>query len=190
MGTAVVSGPHARKAVVSGPKSTKVVASSPRPFRWSPEYMGSPHGLTTTSQKISWSPKCKNSAYGPKCTKTMGSAGFLRLTPCHPESSHCQESFRNPPAIHAVGAQGPRQTPEQQPRKSHLTTTQPKCPSMSDSAPQADTMPSGPTRSHTPPVAPCREQDDQRPPPTHGARHRLPAPRESLRLPPPVHTPP
>ena len=61
-----------------GTKCTKLVASSPRSFRWSPEYMGSPHGLTTTSQKCSWSPKCKNSAYGPKCTKTMGSGGFLR----------------------------------------------------------------------------------------------------------------
>jgi hypothetical protein len=40
--------------------------------------MVSPHGLTTTSQKFSWSPKCKKSAYGPKCTKTMGSAGFIR----------------------------------------------------------------------------------------------------------------
>jgi hypothetical protein len=66
------------KSCCIGTKSTKLVASSPRSFRWSPEYMGSPHGLTTTSQKCSWSPKCKNSAYGPKCTKTMGSGGFLR----------------------------------------------------------------------------------------------------------------
>ena len=41
--------------------------------------MVSPHGLTTTSQKNSWSPKCKKSAYGQKCTKTMVSPGFIRL---------------------------------------------------------------------------------------------------------------
>ena len=108
---------------------------------------------------------------------------FLMLTPCHPESSHCQESFRNPPAIHAVGAQGPRQTPEQQPRKSHLTTTQPKCPSMSDSAPQADTMPSGPTRSHTPPLRPAvsRTTSGLRPPTVPGTASRHPGSRSDSR---------
>ena len=31
-----------------GTKCTKLVASSPRSFRWSPKYMGSPHGLQST----------------------------------------------------------------------------------------------------------------------------------------------
>ena len=38
----------------------------------------------------------------------------IRLTPGHPESTHCQESFRNPPALHAAAVQGLRQSPDQQ----------------------------------------------------------------------------
>ena len=62
----------------------------------------------------------------------------MRLTPGHPESTHCQERFRNPPELHTAGAQGPRLPPEQQPGKSHWTPTHPKRPRMSDSAQLAD----------------------------------------------------
>jgi hypothetical protein len=44
----------------------------------------------------------------------VGSHQQMRLTPDHPESTHCQERFRNPPTLHAVAAQGPRWSPEQQ----------------------------------------------------------------------------
>jgi hypothetical protein len=114
----------------------------------------------------------------------------MRLTPGHPESTHCQERFRNPPASHEVGAQDPRWTPPVQTRKIHQTPHQPKRPRMHDSAPRADTAPLGPPRAHATahPLAATRpEHDDQRSPPTCGVRHSLQTPRESLRVPPPAH---
>ena len=83
----------------------------------------------------------------------------MRLTPGHPESTHCQERFRNPPASHEVGAQDPRWTPPVQTRKIHQTPHQPKRPRMPDSAQRADTVPTGPPRDHAtthPPAAPRR----------------------------------
>jgi hypothetical protein len=38
----------------------------------------------------------------------------MRLTPGHPESTHCQECFRNPPSLHAPAVQDLRQSLEQQ----------------------------------------------------------------------------
>ena len=32
----------------------------------------------------------------------------------HPESTHCQESFHNPPVLHAAAVPGLRRSPEQQ----------------------------------------------------------------------------
>jgi len=77
MGTAVVCGPKAQKTVVCGPKAQK----------WSPaardlfdglqsnliDHMGSQQPKT-----FLWTLKCKKNAYGPKCTRTMGSRGFIR----------------------------------------------------------------------------------------------------------------
>ena len=99
----------------------------------------------------------------------------MRLTPDNPESTHCQERFRNPPATHAAGAQGPRRPPEQQPGESHRTLHQPKRPRMPDSAQRADTAPPGPTRDHTPCTPPtCDPSQAGRP--TVSAHPRCQAP--------------
>ena len=55
----------------TGCKQPKIISMDSKVhglITWSPKYMGSPR----------WSPKCKNCAYGPKCTKTMGSGRFIR----------------------------------------------------------------------------------------------------------------
>jgi len=108
----------------------------------------------------------------------------MSLTPDHPESTHCQERFRNPPAIHVEGVQGPRLPPEKQPGKSHLTQHQTKRPRMSDSALREDTSqyksqarPATRPRDRTSPrCAPSRAGLDQRSPSNRGSRHCLPAP--------------
>ncbi len=77
MGTAVVCAQKAQKAVVCGPKAQK----------WSPAARDLFDGLQSNlidhmgsqqPKKIPMDPKMQKNAYGPKCTRTMGSRGFIR----------------------------------------------------------------------------------------------------------------
>ena len=116
----------------------------------------------------------------------------MRLTPGYPDSTHCQECLRNPPAP------GPR-------RRSKMPQTAPGATALKeppDAAPaqartrarprtagrhRVDQSPARPPAHRPHPWAGPRSGPDQRTPPTRGDRHQPPAPMSLPRLPLPTH---
>ncbi len=66
-------GTKSTKSCCIGTKHTKLLQASGDLFN------GLQSNLIDHMGKFLWSPKCKKSAHGPKCTKTMVSPGFIRL---------------------------------------------------------------------------------------------------------------